>query len=511
MPGVHSYHHIRDLKAQLALEHQLGVAEEHRIPLSKILHALGRKGYLKTVIWERGAHNHEYECECRFYSLPYTGVDRLHFYGQAVKKDKPIPAGAKYGGYCDLRPDTRSVISAHISQYSVIRKTAETYAYLCCAVDHRGPSNKASTNGLTVRTFPFAEKDRQAVMCSQAALLCLISYWNSLRPGMFSATDAIALNRAAGVPDEAILQSQKGRGLTGQEIRGLLGQQAVDFLPIAYDKKNPHWKRQCIQDIYGFVESGFPVLLAIKLPRNSYHALLVLGHTHDRNSWTAIADLGYFRSRRAVERTKYLPNTAWISNFIVHDDNFGPYYFMPTEKLVEVFEYGFVVLPDRAIGCFPTGAANTAFDFVTRSEFTVAVRALLKKDAISPANQQWFREFVKHLSVDAGDGLVLRPMLLSGRGAIKRYEKHALYPAVKTLMSDRLDRYSWYVEMSWPDLYCHRQLCSGAVLMDPETLNPFLIHLPGLAGVMHEGQLEVFALENEDVPRSLHGAAPLGP
>ena len=479
----------------------MGVHQEHRIPLSKILHTLGRKSFLETVLWEKGAHNDEYAAECAFYGQPCTGVDRLHFSSarlNTIDDLKQYPSS--YGGYCDLRPDTRTVVSANITQDAVIRRDRETYAFLCCSmprsvliVDEKG----GEVLRPQVVTMPFVQKDNRAVMCAQAALMMLGEYWNYRRAGTFKSRTAVEINRMAGVPDAEALPPDAGRGLLPQEIVDYLVAEKVPFMPLAYDDQA---KKKADVDIYGFIESGFPVVVAVQT-RTAAHALICLGHTYDRNSWSAMAEVGYFDDWGAGNG-RYHSNTAWIRNYLVHDDNLGPYYFLPAEKLKDTLIFGFVVLPDASITTLPSEAADAAYTMLNGGDFLAHLPELLKLDEFSSQNKFWLEVFISHLTVGCGDGLVLRSVLLPGARILGMYSEHEFAEAVSAVLENSADHHYWYVELSWPDIYCHRQLCCGSVILSATTKKTLFIHVPGLCIAWPEGDPDptILLAKSEDAP-----------
>lgn len=476
--------------------------ENHLIPLSKIFHTLNRKGFLKTIAWEK-VNSPEYDAECDFYNKPRQPIDRLHFISASIDSFLDLRKHTNaYGGYCDLRPVTRTLIMAYISQDSVIRTMNETYAFLCCSMVHRIELRDEQGNVIIdnqVVTFPCCEKDKKTIMCSQAAILSLMQYWNYRKPGMFNEMSSVELNQKAGLQDEDVKLAVHGRGLTPEEIMRLFDSEKVKALPLIYDDTN---KIQCSQDIYGFVESGIPVMAVLKM-NSEHHAILCLGHTYDRNSWSAMAEIGYFKNYGAG-KGNYHPNTTWIRNIIIHDDNFGPYYFLPTEKLQDLVVAGFVVLPDESISSKPTEAADAAFEVISSDPFLTTASELLSSSDYNENNKIWINEFIKHIQVSCGDGLVLRPLIIETSTIINRYAKHEFCEIINSLIGANRNKYYWFVEITWPDIYCHRQLCCGSVIIDPSTKMPIFTHIPGMCVVWEEAFHGIIA-KNEDQPWKHYG------
>ncbi len=87
--------------------------------------------------------------------------------------------------------------------------------------------------------------------------------------------------------------------------------------------------------LYGCIESGGPALLGFELDapstspgEASRHIIPVLGHTFNEDAWVPEAQRHYFAGGLS-----YYPSESWLSAFIAHDDNFGPYYCLPRNFL----------------------------------------------------------------------------------------------------------------------------------------------------------------------------------
>jgi hypothetical protein len=354
-----------------------------------------------------------------------------------------------------------------------------------------------------VVTMPFVQKDNRAVMCAQAALMMLGEYWNYRRAGTFKSLTAVEINRMAGVPDAEALLPDAGRGLLPQEIMNYLVAEKVPFMPLTVDRQSPNIDedtKKAEVDIYGFVESGLPVIIAVET-KAACHALICLGHTYDRNSWSAMAEIGYF-GELGAGGLRYHCNTAWIRNYLVHDDNLGPYYFLPTEKLRETLSVGFVVLPDSSITTLPSEAVDTAYAMLAEGDFLDRLPELLQLADFLDQNKFWLKVFISHLTVECGDGLVLRSVLLPGARILGMYSSHEFAGVLSAVLDNTTDHHYWYVELSWPDIYCHRQLCCGSVVLSATSKKPLFIHVPGLCIAWPEGDIDptVILAKSEDAP-----------
>ncbi|RJP75002.1 MAG: hypothetical protein C4522_22070 [Desulfobacteraceae bacterium] len=93
--------------------------------------------------------------------------------------------------------------------------------------------------------------------------------------------------------------------------------------------------------IYHAVESRFPVILLFSHPKEKKgnpdkwkiegHATALIGHTFNNSNWWSYGWISYFSSLKPT--FKYLPSVLWCDNFVIQDDNMGPYYRIPVSSL----------------------------------------------------------------------------------------------------------------------------------------------------------------------------------
>jgi len=62
------------------------------------------------------------------------------------------------------------------------------------------------------------------------------------------------------------------------------------------------------------------------------HIIPVIGHTFNEDTWVAPATRDYFDGGLS-----YYPSENWLSTYVVHDDNFGPYFWMVEASAPELF------------------------------------------------------------------------------------------------------------------------------------------------------------------------------
>jgi len=87
-----------------------------------------------------------------------------------------------------------------------------------------------------------------------------------------------------------------------------------------------------VSALAAYIESGFIALLVFTTAGSTEHVVTVFGHARNSDQWHPQAIPAYGGPSSAP----YLPGSAWISQFLIHDDNFGPYYTLSTRALTEI-------------------------------------------------------------------------------------------------------------------------------------------------------------------------------
>lgn len=93
--------------------------------------------------------------------------------------------------------------------------------------------------------------------------------------------------------------------------------------------------------IYHAIESKFPVILLFSHPKSTSntskkliidgHATALIGYTFNNSNWWCYGLTSYYSSLKTD--VSYLPSILWADNFIIQDDNLGPYYRIPISSL----------------------------------------------------------------------------------------------------------------------------------------------------------------------------------
>jgi hypothetical protein len=504
-------------------------------PVRRILHLLLRKGMLKTLYVEANPPSQDFDSETEVYPhLKREQCVRLHFFAARIEDPDQIRSNNQtYRGYCDIRSDG-TIARCNLSRHVIIRP--DTYTYLVCQTSE---GIKLPTGDqVSVTGFSHVEKNRRGLMCSQAAVANVVHYWNAKRAGSFAGTTAVDISRAAGVSDKQ-LREGNFEGLTGPAINkffekqgfhcfmGLVSHEdkaeqsktktqtagtlenptgttktAVELSDTGYASKSLRIvEKDAAGTIYGFLESGFPVIAVVRTKNNSLHALTVIGHTLDKNVWLAFADPFYF-DEPLTGGGGYHSNLAWIRYFIVQDDNLGPYFFVPRVNLASIIQAIIVPLPYANVVITPRQAERAAFTALAE-----LIGSRIEADErIIGANRQWLDILKSHFDPKESEGWVLRPYFKLKDEVIDLFASHEFGPRVAARISETTSAGFWVIELSWPNLYCYDEYKVGEVLIDAETGIPWLIHIPGVLAFSSGTEVEFAA--SEDPPRCCFPGSP---
>ncbi len=86
--------------------------------------------------------------------------------------------------------------------------------------------------------------------------------------------------------------------------------------------------------VYKYVESKCPVILGFGISDTIAHVVPVLGHTLNTDLWASEAVSAYsYKPQASRVEDYYKPVHLWVDHFIIHDDNFGMYFCLPTGTL----------------------------------------------------------------------------------------------------------------------------------------------------------------------------------
>lgn len=284
-------------------------------------------------------------------------------------------------------------------------------------------------------------------------------------------------------------------GMTTEEVSDILTSTGARPLAFTFEKGR---KRPFSFDhlIYLGIESGFPVIVGFTTDKaKGGHVVTVVGHTFNGNSWLPEA-----RSDYSLEFSKdkigYIPSSAWLDNFILQDDEFGPYYCLPSTFLEKAeLELVLTIVTDLDSNhCFADKAELAAIKIVPTLE------ALNQKQGSGSepgeAIAKWSRILFQHAKIDKmiarttlASSASYRTELRERRVAPTDFDPESLYKKLEGLLPHRF----WLTELSVPELFNVNRAKVADIIVDPATARVSFVRLPNYI-VLPMKQQRTFAM-----------------
>jgi hypothetical protein len=139
------------------------------------------------------------------------------------------------------------------------------------------------------------------------------------------------------------------KGLSTSHVERFLNAKGIGFSRHVYrDTQGKFLKSDFpyYKYLYAAIETGCPAIIVFRSSNQARHVITVLGHTFNEDAYRPHAETGYHRLSQNIG---YIPSEQWMSNLIVHDDNFGGEHCLPTHYF-NPLRIGYVLgtLPDKA-------------------------------------------------------------------------------------------------------------------------------------------------------------------
>ncbi len=353
---------------------------------------------------------------------------------------------------------------------------------------HRSYNIKTSAGDFSVRGVLYAQQNDLTFVCAHVALRSAL---------------------ASVLPDADIsyarINALVGVNHTTKTVGDSVGLGPPDFetvfnnLGIHYQKLVHEPKQQLLlptefqRDLYGFIESGCPALVGFELDQpnpgpkgQSRHVIPVFGHTFNEDTWLPNAQHTYFG-----DTLSYYPSENWLSSFVVHDDNFGPYFCMPRHFLKkENFRLMYGLKPE------PTPLSAVEAEAVG---FAV-IQAITNQ--FPPRGEDWYDRFVVYTRCGwlvLRSALVCKGKYLKHLESVRTWNGTGLEPELIERLRNRLPESFWMIEASAPELFATSRRKFGEVLLVANTPLPkpldasmlIAARLPGLTLTQNNLQLDV--------------------
>ena len=414
-------------------------------------------------------YNEEYKNAYQNYFARYEKTcTRLHFFtntGSKITKNC-------YIGNCVLRPIKPASISYAVMPFQAVSGADK---YCLCTEKFVEKFNK---NNFTVDAWPFIQQDGSFDRCAHVALYSINQYL--AKKGLAKKMNISQIvKKAEDVP--TLTREYPSEGLEILQIKYVLKEMGTFPIVYAYPSKAKEFDFPPQRIIYHYIESGFPVLLGIKIGGTG-HALVALGHSFNPDSWLINVRKALFRT--TAPANFYHCSTHWVDDFIISDDNLGPYLSVDKnffEAQANDKESGLVIVVALPKNVLVKGEDAEIYAFKTLSS---NLRQEISNLSEQSSSYYWFTHLMKHFE---DNDIVLRTYLLKGQEIKQRFYTQD-FPTEFTdnIRKTPLPEYVWVTELSTPGIFAQSRKHLGTIVVDPTgdplvSKNLLLIrHLPGI-------------------------------
>ena len=418
---------------------------------------------------------------------------RVHFFSQDISPllQRPLStnqlnrlgdfAEQHYCGFCVIRP----LSAAPIGRTVLLARVGNGFnmeATVTCRADFHAHllGTKMKVTGTS-----FLQQDTRVGACAQVAIWAGMRHLHARHN--YNWVSVADITRFAGPPSviEAVsLPNASDRLSSDAMIRAVAeaGYQPLCFLGqnIAYD-------------ILPYVESGIPVVLGLDIGETDGHAVTVIGRVFAKQKKP---------TNRAID---------YVPAYIVHDDQSGPYMWLPADKRASTtFSFGdntikrhtskgTIELNMKSNAVFAIALMSTrVFSTAARAEYIASSQINKNLNALPnarstlaelgiPVNEMLLDEL--QAAYSAGE-IVLRTYLTSAAGYRRHLAQGSASDDLKdTLLDLHLPHFSWITEISTIDSYNQPspsfRLIYGHTVMDATSAaerrdDLLVLHLPGL-------------------------------
>jgi len=384
------------------------------------------------------------------------GLQRLSFWKVNLEKEADLDAVDPSAciGYAILKYDvcpSRTTDAWHVFE-SVIRKHDHKHNYAPCdtAVSFRVGARQFSASGVL-----YGQQNGLNKACAQVGLRSICANFLQDYDLTYRRINDLAFAGSA--------TRDPGRGLTTAQTAQVLDGLGIKHTRLSYGGADDIGKFFPYQRaVYSGIESGCGSLLVFSLPenrpgreKNLMHMIACFGHTFNEDTWAPTAEVDYF----GADSIRYTPSDAWMSSFLIHDDNFGPNLCMPKAFLkAELVRHAFVLLPH--------GFAYDGFvaEMIAANFFYSIVGHL------ADSKNEWYLRLVEAARVRK---LILRVVPVTKAAYLAHLQKmddwdHHTERKDALVEIDRVIQpgFMWMIEVSFPDLFPTNKRKVGEVLLD---------------------------------------------
>jgi hypothetical protein len=298
--------------------------------------------------------------------------------------------------------------------------------------------------------------------------------------------------------------AQPSKGLLSREIERALRWIGCDVFRYEFDGRPEAGEDPYLytpdQILYNYVESGFPVILGLRTEEQA-HAAVIVGHTFEPDAWWPEAQEAYYPC--LTPEMPWRNGSLWTPEFILHDDNFGPYLVVPKDTILSNAMFILVPVPLELNMNMEPGTVELYAALLLYDSGMI--------DLVSAEQNQC--EWAANLSeVQRGRKVALRTVLTDASALMHHISTSSYSAVVKNIYeAANLPEHVWLVEISRGSMYPNK-LKLGELIYDA-SCNPYdvvsglepviLMHTPGMVWLHPAGSKTLPVWVPDDRPTSL--------
>jgi len=344
----------------------------------------------------------------------------------------------------------------------------------------------------------FSQQNGITNVCAHAALRWLLNNLPERAESIITYED---INEMLGIDH---ITKKADNGLSIENLIDVITKHDYSHLLAKFEESSPtpYWKFT-----YSIIESGYPVLIIFETTK-SRHVICAIGHTFNSDIWDAEAKLVYSGAPDA----KYISSASWADHFVIHDDNYGMYFCLPTKALLADSDRGTAFKVIGALGIVPTDIELAPLEV----ELYASVILGMFLEACS--NDLYWIRALKAEKGMPNKWVIFRTFLASKTD----YEKHLeniedndssfLKEGERRILLSKLPSHFWVIEFSLTDLYTSNKHKLGEILYNTKTpaaiIQPetetgrafsgcLAARLPGTIIIPEEGEISIMVYDTK--------------
>ena len=426
----------------------------------------------------------------------------LYFFDKEIKTEEEIGSIEQNSiiGYCISQQDTfknddDEPISRSYLIESLINAELPLKGY---SFGHYDVDLKIGNRDLKAKGNYFSQQNAITNCCAHAAIkMAIRGYYPH-----------ITCEKICGELDIDHIKRKGNSGLTPDEICTAI-ENLTDLKTYVLKGSDLDTPLDFLNAVYLALESRLPVILLFNIPdaetnQTSGHAVSLVGHTFNEHSWWAYGFSGYFSPNRSAigyPAIDHLSSSLWCDNFVVQDDNLGPYYRLSSRFLTDSLGLSGILNalekammtrnpisirdtwldePVSAIFIYPGEfsflkysvlAENFAFYALSSFILTLEGADTVPKDS---AFQLYFYKFFKSET----SPLITRTSAVKKLEYLKSLQEIYKNNGYYDILSEKLPDLIWVTEISAPELFWINKRKVGEVILDPEKFEEDIISAP---------------------------------